>query len=304
MNPTISIIVPVYNAELYIQECIDSILLQSYSQFELILVDDGSLDRSLKICNQKALGDSRIRVIHQENAGVTRARARGVEAARGEWITFVDADDWLPMDALESLMESAKEADIVIGNLFLNQHYLEVSLHEYRDICIKGSPIHCGPVAKLFRRSLFDSNTFDLPRDIIRGEDQIMNVRLAFATKRAPKIINKQVYCYRRNEEGVMVSSVHTIEHAELFHKYLLLSIPPHEIDDYRKSIIFNKFISLRNVINDKPSDSSWRHSVFYSQLNQEIKAINYIPSLKEKMWLWVRGSLSLRIVQYLYGRI
>ncbi len=304
MNPTISIIVPVYNAELYIQECIDSILQQSYSEIELILVDDGSIDRSLDICNNKALKDSRIRVIHQENAGVTRARARGVEAASGEWITFVDADDWLPMYALESLMESAKDTDIVIGNIFSNQHYFDVSLHEYRNICITGKSIHCGPVAKLFRRSLFDSNTFDLPREIVRGEDQIMNVRLAFAARTSPKIVNKQVYHYRRNENGVMVSSMHTIEHAELFHKHLLLSIPPHEIDDYRKSIVDNKFISLRNIINDKPSDRSWRRSVFYSQLKKDIQAINYKPSLKEKMWLWVRGPLTLRIVQYLYSRI
>ena len=302
--PLLSVIVPIYNAEEYLSACIDSILYQKFFDLELILVDDGSIDQSLDICSNKAIDDTRIRVIHQENAGVTKARARGVEAASGEWITFVDADDWLPMDALESLMESAKDTDIVIGNIFSNQHYFDVSLHEYRSICITGKSIHCGPVAKLFRRSLFDSNTFDLPREIVRGEDQIMNVRLAFTARTAPKIVNKQVYHYRRNENGVMVSSMHTIVHAELFHKHLLLSIPPHEIDDYRKSIISNKYISLRNVINDKPSDRGWRCSGFYSQLKKDIQAINYKPSLKEKMWLWVRGPLTLRIVQYLCSRI
>lgn len=304
MKPLVSVIVPIYNAELYIQECIDSVLQQSFNDFELVLIDDGSADRSLDICYQRALEDSRIRVIHQDNAGVTRARARGVESSRGEWIAFVDSDDWLPIDSLELLIKSTKDTDIVIGNVYSNQHYHDVSLHEYRSVCIVGSPIHCGPVAKLYRRSLFDIKTFDLPRMIIRGEDQIMNVRIAFATRIAPKIVNKQVYHYRRNENGVMASSVHTIEHAELFHKHLFLSIPPHEIDDYRKSVISNKYISLRNVINDKPSDRSWRCSGFYSQLKQDIQAINYKPSLKEEMWLWVRGPLTLRIVQYLYSRI
>ena len=90
----IGVIVPVYKVEKYIAECLESILAQRYTNFRLILVDDGTPDNAGKICDEYAKKDSRITVIHQENAGVTCARARGIEEAEDcEWITFVDADD-------------------------------------------------------------------------------------------------------------------------------------------------------------------------------------------------------------------
>lgn len=94
-NPTISVIVPVYNAEKYLSRCIDSILVQTFTCFELLLVDDGSTDCSGRICDEYAKRDTRIRVIHKENGGVSSARNLGLDNAKGEWICFCDSDDWL-----------------------------------------------------------------------------------------------------------------------------------------------------------------------------------------------------------------
>ena len=106
MKYKVGIIVPIYKVEKYIAECIESILAQTYKDFRLILVDDGSPDNAGKICDEYAKKDSRITVIHQENAGVTRARARGVEEAGDcEFITFVDGDDTIKNDALENLLK-------------------------------------------------------------------------------------------------------------------------------------------------------------------------------------------------------
>ena len=91
--PGISVIVPVYKVEKYLHECVDSILAQTFRDFELILVDDGSPDNCGAICDEYAAKDSRIRVIHQENQGLSGARNSGIDVARGEYITFVDADD-------------------------------------------------------------------------------------------------------------------------------------------------------------------------------------------------------------------
>ena len=91
----VTIIVPVYNAEKYLHKCIDSILTQTYTDFELLLINDGSKDNSGTICNEYAMKDSRIRVFHKENAGVSKARNMGLDNAKGEWITFVDSDDCL-----------------------------------------------------------------------------------------------------------------------------------------------------------------------------------------------------------------
>ncbi len=93
--PKISVIVPVYNVEKYLSRCIDSILNQSYADFELLLINDGSTDNSASICNEYEKKDSRIRVFHKENGGVSTARNLGIENAKGRWICFIDSDDWI-----------------------------------------------------------------------------------------------------------------------------------------------------------------------------------------------------------------
>ena len=103
----ISVIVPVYQVEVYLEKCIESILKQSYKELELILVDDGSRDRSGEICDEFALKDPRVKVIHQRNQGVSAARNKGLAYASGEWITFVDSDDYVSENLLKDLYETA-----------------------------------------------------------------------------------------------------------------------------------------------------------------------------------------------------
>lgn len=115
----ISVIVPVYNKMEYIEETIDSVRNQTYSSWELLLIDDGSTDLSVEICERFALIDTRIRLFHTENRGVSAARNTGLEYAQGEWITFLDADDRLSHTALEVLYEKTKEANIIFGGMEL-----------------------------------------------------------------------------------------------------------------------------------------------------------------------------------------
>lgn len=118
----ISVIIPVYNAETTISECIESVLCQTYNNFEIILVDDGSTDGSGNICKEYSEKDSRIRYIRKENGGVSSARNLGIDEAKGEYITFVDSDDWIEKDALE-------EMEIII-----KQHYAELILPRCRGV--------------------------------------------------------------------------------------------------------------------------------------------------------------------------
>ncbi|MBQ6294177.1 MAG: glycosyltransferase family 2 protein [Lachnospiraceae bacterium] len=110
----ITVIVPVYNTESYLEKCVDSILAQSYADLEILLIDDGSTDRSAQICDEYEKRDSRIRVIRTENRGLSEARNRGLDEAKGEWIGFVDSDDWIDPDMYECLLRRALEtgADI------------------------------------------------------------------------------------------------------------------------------------------------------------------------------------------------
>ena len=127
----ISIIVPIYNAELYLRECIDSILNQSFTDIEVILVDDGSTDRSLKIC--RSYSDPRIIIVSKTNGGVSSARNAGINAATGEYLGFVDSDDTLPEDALLLLHRTIKSrnVDAVFGS-FQYQYGKKFQVHKSR----------------------------------------------------------------------------------------------------------------------------------------------------------------------------
>ena len=111
MNPSISIVVPVFNVEKYLNQCVSSLLEQTLSSIEIILVDDGSCDNSPKMCDEFEKTDSRIRVIHKSNGGLSSARNAGMEYASGEYIMFLDSDDWIEPQTCETLYASAKEND-------------------------------------------------------------------------------------------------------------------------------------------------------------------------------------------------
>ena len=110
-NITLSIIVPVYNVRLYLDKCIESILAQTFTDFELVLVDDGSTDGSAEICDSYVERDSRIRVIHKENEGVVSARKAGIAAARGKYAGYVDGDDWIEKDMYEKMVHYMEQFD-------------------------------------------------------------------------------------------------------------------------------------------------------------------------------------------------
>lgn len=171
-----SIIIPVYNAEATLKKCVDSILGQQFADFEVILVDDGSKDGSLHICEEFARKDSRVTVIHKENGGVSSARNRGLEIAKGTWVTFVDSDDYLGDGFLQN---EELTADIVFGSYlnvidareaggFSSKVMREASLS---DVVARygNDTILRGPCVKWFRRDLIGNIRF--PEDMKVGED-------------------------------------------------------------------------------------------------------------------------------------
>ena len=120
-NPLISVIIPVYNVKEYLKRCIDSVLIQTYKNMEIILVDDGSPDKCPQICDEWAKKDERIIVVHKENGGLVSARKMGISVATGEYIGYVDGDDWIESEYLEKQMIAIREtgADVVISVIFI-----------------------------------------------------------------------------------------------------------------------------------------------------------------------------------------
>ena len=177
MNPEISIIVPVYNVEKYLKRCIDSILNQSFTNFELILVDDGSTDNSGKIIDEYAIKDERIKVIHKENGGQGSARNRGLDIAKGNYIGFVDSDDWIHKDMYKCMYQIINEdsTDIVqVGHNTVEKYTKDkrCNINDLNIICIDNiieKFTDCNsfeilplifPVNKLYRRELWKNLRF------------------------------------------------------------------------------------------------------------------------------------------------
>lgn len=200
MEPLISIIVPVYNAERYIGKCIESILSQTFHNIECLLIDDGSKDSSGAICNEYALKDKRVRVVHQENGGEMVARAAGVRISSGKYLYFVDADDKIMPDTLTSMFSYMKDnVDIVA---FENQYDGNFYIVDYAEILLS---FRLWAVwGKLYRRYLFDDYVLDVPSSFKVGEDFLANLRILKNMKGS--VICKPQYKYlynRQNPESV-----------------------------------------------------------------------------------------------------
>lgn len=164
-EPLVSIIVPVYKVEKYLPKCIDSILAQTMTDFELILIDDGSPDLCGEICDNFQTKDARIRVVHQENAGVSKARNVGLSLAKGDWISFVDSDDYLAPNAYELLMRCASLNDCDMA--IMDFAYVDES-----GIVLPGRERNYGDVEYLDNKELFRKQ-FDIP----------LTIRLAMSNK-------------------------------------------------------------------------------------------------------------------------
>ncbi len=128
-EPLVSIIVPIYNAEKYLDECLKSIINQSYGNIEMILIDDGSSDKSPQICDNYAKKDKRIKVIHKKNGGVSSARNDGICNAVGEFVIFVDSDDTIDKDSVEKLLRNIGDCDILISNLNIDGSPMTCNIH-------------------------------------------------------------------------------------------------------------------------------------------------------------------------------
>lgn len=299
MNPQISVIVPVYNGERYLHECIESILNQSFTDFELILVDDGSLDKSGQICDEYAKKDQRIRVIHKNNEGINATRRRGVQESKGGWICFCDNDDSLPINALRQMFCETEDTDIVISFPEVPQHKNSLNLEECRHYLIGGGRIPPTPWAKLYKRTILSDDVFDFPREIDGEEDMIMNIRLFFKIKRSPHFVFKKVYNFRRNPISVSHTKKCTVTHEEAFDLARDKSIPFALKESYMLDIIHSRINGLVQVAINTPEVLSRKEHPYVKQLISDIKKYHYSCSGYEWLLLHAKSAALVKTIAY-----
>ena len=195
MSPKISIIVPVYKVEKYLPRCINSILAQTFTDFELLLIDDGSPDKSGEICDEYAQKDSRIRVFHKENGGVSSARNVGLDNAKGEWVCFVDSDDYIENIWFSFLgKKTIKSIDLIcFGATYHNSTKVVYSISpkshlytqekitdfitKYSNTCIINAPW-----TKFFKRTIIQNYNLRFEEDLSIGEDLLFNLKFIAIT--------------------------------------------------------------------------------------------------------------------------
>ncbi len=248
--PKLSVIVPVYNTEKYLRECLDSILAQTFTDFELILVDDGSTDQSGAICDEYAKADQKVRVIHLKKVGVTAARKYGVEISSGEYITFVDSDDRIDHDMYRVMFEQ-ETADILICDMvyFSDDHKYEIPscvdpghydkqkmnerfyanmLFDYTCGGPAISPSFCN---KLIRSEILRNVINNVDDCITYGEDALCTYACMLDAE-SIQIINSTLYYYRENP-----SSICNTYNDKTFSKMILLGT---ELDRFLTKRNFN----------------------------------------------------------------
>jgi glycosyltransferase involved in cell wall biosynthesis len=215
MNPKISIIVPVYKVEPYIHKCVDSILAQTFSDFELILVDDGSPDNCGSICDAYAEKDKRVKVIHKNNEGISTARNAGLDLAKGDYIGFVDSDDWIESDMYELLYNMCISNDCEIASCTSKIYYSDKTVitgthslkildkSEAMRVVIEGSLYDEVVWTKLFKRSLLDGVRFPVGRVY---EDTAFTYRVIHRSQRVC-CIGEPKYNYVKRNGSTMDSA-------------------------------------------------------------------------------------------------
>lgn len=217
-NFLISVIVPVYKAEKYIVQCIDSILAQTYTNFELILVDDGSPDGCGVICDEYAKRDSRVRVFHQLNAGPSRCRNRGIELANGEYLCFIDSDDWVDADYLASMaIELNENIDLIVSGFILEGKERKILKNSRLIFSMKDKDafhalvvkrLLCGPCQKIYSLNIIRKHHLTFPENIRYGEDRLFNYAYLYNVNNIVSV-EYAAYHYRIHEKGSLASNVY-----------------------------------------------------------------------------------------------
>lgn len=227
----ISVIVPVYNADKTIKSTVESIINQTYKDIEVLLIDDGSSDRSFEICNALSIEDNRVKVIHQENKGASVARNVGINSATGEWVFFADADDTIPCDAFENLINiynnsSSDNIELIVGcnypleHKVININFKIISpiklikatlnpmcyyqnLKSIVDVNIGGVALS-PPWGKLIKRKVLVENNILFPIGVVHHEDTVFCLKL-FTTIKTVLLTNVNCYFYNNTSNSISV---------------------------------------------------------------------------------------------------
>ena len=244
--PSVSIIVPVYNTEKYLPKCLDSIIAQTFSDFECLIIENGSSDRSGKICDIYAAKDKRIKVIHQEGKSVSFARNTGLDIASGQWIVFVDSDDWVEPNLLDVALRTAQEhpADIIQWN-YISEGGKQIKRpRQLQAGFFAVSPDKELPGwfamiwSRMYSRVFIEENNIRFDKELFFGEDGLFSIQ-ALASAKTIWNTDKALYHYVNREDSI----INTMDIKAVNNKILAAKKIEEYLRQQGKEKLFNKAI-------------------------------------------------------------
>lgn len=279
----VSVIIPIYNSEKYLHQCLKSVQEQSYKNLEIILIDDGSTDHSPFICDQYCKKDSRFQVQHIKNQGVSNARNHGIERAMGKYIMFIDSDDWIPDHYVDSLVSGMKDdaIDLVLCPIYhqIDEKWIDFKFDfEYYDsekfLFLNENYFLYAPYCKIYRSNILKENQINFPKGVDYGEDLIFNMNYLKFCKRL-FVTNRTFYNYRTENINSLsrkyrdnAFQLEKIIHRELFHLVEMKQIKDEKLEKYiyrryfdtaynvilrnHKKDFFEKYHMINSILKDK----------------------------------------------------
>lgn len=293
----ITIIVPVYNVEKYLKDCIDSILQQTFTDYELILVDDGSPDNSGQICDDYAHKDKRIKVIHKNNGGLSSARNAGLNLSIGEYITFIDSDDLIKKDYLKKVFDIVlkENIDVLSCQFYRFKNSLELNLEEQSDLkyeimdkytamgeLINNSELNFSACTKIFRRDLFKYLKFNEIR--IYEDMDIMYRIIDKASKIA--IVYNSFYCYRITPNSILTSNFnqkHLIEYdiRKEMYDYYSIFYPQLSYNVYANWMFVSYLMYVKITRNERNKQKYKYLLKFDKKIIKKANILNLLPNIR-----------------------
>lgn len=306
-QPLLSIIVPVYNTARYIPKCIESIIDQDYTNIEIIMVDDGSTDgESLVICKNYEKRDHRIKVISQKNGGLSSARNKGLELCKGDYITFVDSDDYLlPKIYSSAMQQTSEDIDCIVFGVLIRKEDGQLSNEpRYNNDVIEFDkimsnlvlPLHTACTNKIFKRDFVKGKRF--PEGRIHGEDLVF--LLSCLTRKAKfKTIDKCGYVYMKHPNSITTSGLKRSSFDEIWCKDLAYEYVCRIDNQYAEKAKIWKFRSRLNIIRRITKEKHSPYIIERQRLIDELKKL--YPILKKNIPLKMRIEYQFLRIPFIY---
>ncbi len=277
----ISVIIPIYNTEKYLSKCVSSVINQTYKNIEIILIDDGSTDRSLNICKKFSKNDDRIKVIYEENKGVSYARNMGIKNSTGEYITFIDSDDFIDENMLLNLYNVLikENADVsVCGYDFYDGKHFKYK--KRKNYTLTGDDKYKGIFSfncqgKLYKKELFNNILFD---NKTFAEDAYINFKLLKKVNKITYILEKPLYHYRKRNNSL--STTYGVRHFELLDviNEIIDFLKDFDKGLYKKALVY-RYINFGEIIYNIKNIDKCIYDKYYNLFTVYKKEI-----LKEKL--------------------